>query len=86
MNSKFIIIIGLIFSVSGLIILALGLIISRKRAIKASVSRISEDAEDKNINLPHAQDRLRESRHALIGLLMLIVGFLLQIIGNWLQI
>lgn len=83
MNPRWIDIIGLIFSLSGITILALGLIVSRKRAIKIGVSRMAEDSDNKNISLPKVQDEIRESRFALIGLALVIFGFLLQIIGNW---
>lgn len=74
---------GLILSLAGAISLALGLIISRKQALKIGVSRFAEDDDEKNTRLPHVRDELRESRFALIGLILLIIGFLLQIIGSW---
>jgi hypothetical protein len=74
---------GLMIALAGVIILTLGLIVSRKQALKIGVSRIAEETDDKNICLPHVRDELRESRFALIGLILLIIGFLLQIIGNW---
>lgn len=83
MEHKWLNILGLILSLAGAIFLALGLIISRKRALKIGVSRIAEDSDDKNICLPHVRDELRESRFALIGLILLIIGFLLQLIGSW---
>ena len=82
MNSKWIDIVGLIFSLFGIVILSLGLIIPRKLDIKAGVSRLSEEKDEKNITLPHIRDRLRESRYALIGMVLLIIGFLLQIVGS----
>jgi len=83
MNPKLIDIIGLVFALFGAITLAFGLIIPAKRAIKAGVSRMSEETDEKNIKLPHVRDRLRESRYALIGVILLIIGFIFQIIGNW---
>ena len=76
-------IIGLIFSLLGAILLAWGLIISRKHALKVGVSRYAEEDDDKNICLPQVRDELREARFARSGLLLLIIGFLLQIIGSW---
>jgi hypothetical protein len=74
-------IIGLLVTLAGAIILALGLIVSRKQALKIGVSRVAEDNDDKNIHLPHVRDELRESRFALIGLIFLIIGFLLQLMA-----
>ena len=39
--------------------------------------------EEVNVNLPHVRNKLRESRFALIGVILLVVGFLLQIAANW---
>jgi hypothetical protein len=74
-------IIGLLLTLAGAIILALGLIVSRKKALKIGVSRVAEDSDDKNIHLPHVRDELRESRFALLGLIVLIIGFLLQLMA-----
>ena len=85
MDQKWIDIIGLIFALLGAVLLAIGLIIPRKRAIKAGVSRMSDDTDEKNIYLPHVQDRLRESKYASLGVLLIIIGFILQILGNLLM-
>lgn len=83
MNPQWLNILGLTLSLAGAISLAWGLILSRKRALKIGVSRFAEDDDEKNTRLPHVRDELRESRFALIGLILLIIGFLLQIIGSW---
>lgn len=83
MDFKWLNILGLTLSLAGAVSLALGLIISRKRALKIGVSRFAEDDDKKNIRLPHVRDELRESRFALMGLILLIIGFLLQIVGSW---
>ena len=77
---------GLILALLGAVILAFGLIIPRRKAIKIGVSRMSEDSDDKNIHLPYVRYRIRESQFALIGLVFLIIGFLLQIIGSWMMV
>lgn len=76
-------ILGLALSLAGTISLALGLIISRKQALKIGVSRMAEETDEQNIHLPFVRDELRESRFALTGLILLVIGFLLQIIGSW---
>lgn len=73
--------IGLLVTLLGAIILALGLVVSRKQALNIGVSRVAEDRDDKNIHLPHVRDELRESRFALLGLIFLIIGFLLQLLA-----
>ncbi|MCB0260490.1 MAG: hypothetical protein KDH97_00175 [Calditrichaeota bacterium] len=82
MQNPWLNLLGLIISLCGIIILAAGLIISRRQALKIGVSRMAEDEDQKNIHLPHVRDELRESRFAVLGLLLLVIGFLLQIIGN----
>jgi len=82
MNSKWLDLAGLIFALSGAVILAWGLITSRQQALKIGVSRMAEASDDKNLCLPHVRDEMRESRFALIGCVLLTIGFLLQIIGR----
>lgn len=82
MNAKWLDLVGLTFALAGAVILALGLIISRKQALKIGVSRIAEASDDKNLCLPHVRDERRESRFALIGCVLLTIGFLLQIIAR----
>lgn len=83
MDPQWLDIIGLVVALAGAITLACGLIISRKQALKAGIPRMAEDTDDKNICLPQVRDEIRESRFALVGLVLLTTGFLLQIIGNW---
>lgn len=83
MSSKLFVFLGLLSALAGAITLAYGLIISRKRALEVGLPRLAADSDEQNLCLPHVRDRLRESRFALIGIIAMIVGFLLQIIGNW---
>jgi hypothetical protein len=64
---------GFIIALIGAIILAWGLIISRKQALKVGISRFAEDSEKENVCLPHVRDEIRESRFALVGLILLIM-------------
>lgn len=86
MNPHYLDLLGLIITLIGAIVLAFSLIISQKQALKIGISRIAEESDEKNICLPHVRDELRESRFALIGVILLSIGFLLQIIGNILSI
>ena len=81
MNTVIVNTLGLILSTTGFIIFALGLIVSTKRAIEVSVSRISEVTGDDNIKLPGTKDRIRESRYALWGAIMFVIGMLIQIVA-----
>lgn len=83
MDLKWLDILGLVFAMTGAIVLAAGLIISREQALRVGVSRLSEDTDELNVNLPQVRNKLRESRFALIGLMLLVFGFVLQIAGNW---
>ena len=84
MSAKWFTVIGLIFDIAGAVFLSYGLIISRKKAIELGKSRFSGN-DDKNLELPQVKDRLKQSRNAIIGLALLIFGFLLQIVGSWPQ-
>jgi len=83
MAPKWLDIVGLLIALAGAITLACGLLISKKQAFKIGVSRLAEDSDDKNICLPHVRDKIKEARFALIGIVLLVVGFILQLIGNW---
>jgi uncharacterized membrane protein len=58
-------IVGLIFDLAGVIIIALSVVPSRGQVEVASA------------------DRRKQSTFALVGLGLLVVGFILQIIGGW---
>ena len=76
-------VIGLSFDLFGAVFLAWGLIISNKEAIELGLSRFTGDTNKENIKLPAVQDRIKQSKNAKIGLSLLVIGFLLQIVGNW---
>jgi hypothetical protein len=82
MNQALFNLFGLIFAMAGSIILACGLIIPVRRAMKIGMPRMGAESDEQNLRLPHVRDRMRESRFALIGIIIMTVGFLLQIIGN----
>ena len=83
MDPKWLDILGLVFAMSGAIVLACGLIISRKQALRVGVARVTDDDDELNVCLPHVRRKQRESRFALIGMVLLVIGFLLQIAANW---
>lgn len=83
MDPKWLDILGLVIAMSGAIVLACGLIISRKQALRVGVPRITGDDDELNVCLPHVRRKQRESRFALVGMVLLVIGFLLQIAANW---
>jgi hypothetical protein len=72
-----------VLDIAGAVILSYGLIISRADALRLGVGRWAGDTDEENVTLPQVQDRLKQSRNARIGLVLLSAGFLLQFIGNW---
>lgn len=75
-------IIGLILNLVGTLCLAIGVIVSKKRALD-SISGWLSYHEEENLRMPVVQDRIRQSRNTIIGLVFLAIGFVLQCIGSW---
>ena len=82
LNSKWLDILGLVIAMSGAIVLACALVISRKQALIVGVARVADDDDELNVNLPHVRRKQRESRLALVGMGLLVIGFLLQIAAS----
>lgn len=82
MDCKWLDILGLVIAMSGAIVLACALIISKKQALRVGVARVADDNDELNVNLPHVRRKQRESRFALVGVILLVVGFLLQIAAS----
>ncbi|MES2223939.1 MAG: hypothetical protein V4469_03325 [Patescibacteria group bacterium] len=72
-------IIGLTLSFLGSIAFAKGLFISQKEALRLGVSRWS-GTDEENLKLPQVQDRLSQRKWGVIGGVLLLVGFILQLI------
>jgi hypothetical protein len=83
MVSKIFNFLGLLFAMAGAVTLACGLIIPSKRALKIGAPRMAAESDQRNLCLPQVRDRIRESRFALIGIVIMAAGFLLQVIGAW---
>ena len=83
MDCKWLDILGLAIAMSGAIVLACALIISRRQALRVGVARVAHDDDELNVNLPHVCRKQRESRFALVGMVLLVIGFLLQIAASW---
>lgn len=83
MDPKLLNLFGLLLCAAGAAILAYGLIVSGRRALEVGLPRMASESDEQNACLPHVRDRMRQSRFALIGVVVMTVGFLLQIIGTW---
>ncbi len=68
--------IGLAFNLAGAVVLAYGAITTQQNA-----ERISRMVWDSNPAV--LKDRLRQSRNSILGIALLVVGFALQLPGNW---
>jgi hypothetical protein len=77
-------ILGIIFSFIGAISLAIGLFINRKEAIRLGVSRASGETDEEKLKLPAVQDRLKQRKYGIIGAILLFIGFILQLLEQFL--
>jgi hypothetical protein len=75
-------VIGLAMNLAGAILIASGVIVSKENVVKVSMSGFGDADPEKNIKLPVPQDRLRQSRKAVWGAVILAVGFLVQLIAD----
>jgi hypothetical protein len=72
---------GLAADILGAWVLARGLFILEKDAVNLTAARFAGDTLEENLRHPQAQDRLRQSSSAKIGVGVLLAGFLLQLLG-----
>ncbi len=76
-------VVGLLLDLGGAIILLRALIVSRSQALELGMPRWAADSEDENLKLPQVRDRLNQSRNAKNGLVLLILGFVFQLVGSF---
>jgi hypothetical protein len=74
---------GLLIDIGGATFLAWGLFLDEEKALHLGLSRPVSPDRKENLVQPAVLDRLRQSRDAKIGLVLLIWGFLLQVVGTW---
>ena len=60
--------------IAGASFLALGLLVSRARAVELSGTYRMGETEEENLGNPPIKDRIRQSRNAMIGLPLQIAG------------
>jgi hypothetical protein len=83
LDQRWFTIIGLFFDIIGALIIVHGLIISKNKAFLLGSSYIRGKPDESSFKSPPTADRIKQSKNAILGGLLLIVGFVLQIIGNW---
>jgi hypothetical protein len=76
-------VIGVLAAFLGAAALAWGLVISKQQAIELGSPWLASDDEGEAVRVPPVQDRLRQSRNAKIGLLLILLGTSLQLVGAW---
>ncbi len=74
--------IGLVISFIGSIFFTLNLFMSKKEIIKLGVSRWASDKDEENVKLPQVQDRIKQRNFGIIGMILISVGFLLQLMSQ----
>ena len=87
-NSRVVSTIGLIFDILGAVVLACGLFVSKKEAIRLGSTywMPNDDSDDDEfLKVPLISHFFLQSKSAKIGLGLLVLGFCLQIIGAWVE-
>jgi hypothetical protein len=73
---------GLVLDIAGATVFGWGVLTTTKaEAVDVTVARFASEDPDEMAALPAAKDRLRQRTYGLIGLGLLIGGFVLQIIS-----
>lgn len=81
-DSRWLTEVGLLCNLFGAVVLASGLIIRKKTALKLGLPPYASNNDEENLKLPVVKDRLKQSRNAKIGVVLLAFGLFLQLIGN----
>ncbi len=76
-------VIGLALDVLAIIALAWDLVLARKEPIHSGSSHVGEPAGDADFKAPTFMDRVRQSKMTLLWVFILVVGFILQLYGEW---
>ncbi len=74
---------GLAFAFAGSILLAWGMFISRSRAIDIGSTKFAGETDEARLKDSTAQYLLKQNVRAIIGTILLAIGFFLQLIANW---
>ena len=87
-DSRVVSTIGLLFDILGAVVLAWGLFVSKKEAFQLGGTYwmpSPDDDDDEFFKVPLISHFFVQSKRAKIGLGLLVLGFILQIIGAWVE-
>ena len=87
-DSRVVSTIGLLFDIVGAVVLAWGLFVSKKEAIRLGGTNWmpgNDSDDDEFLKVPLISHFLVQSKRAKIGLILLVLGFILQILGAWVE-
>ena len=76
-------VIGLALDVFAIIALAWDHVLARKGPIHSGSPHVGEPAGDADFKAPTFMDRVKQSKITLLCVLVLVVGFVLQLYGEW---
>ncbi|MCB9810837.1 MAG: hypothetical protein H6779_00950 [Candidatus Nomurabacteria bacterium] len=71
-----------LFNFIGTIVIAWGLLITKEKALELGISRWSSDDEEENLKLPAISDRIKQRNFAIVGLILLTIGLIIELIGT----
>ncbi len=74
---------ALLIDILGAALLTIQIFVTRERAIELAIPRFAGATVEENLSNPQVQDRLKGSKYAKWGLVLLIVGFAGQLVGVW---
>lgn len=86
MNPKWFSIIGLSLDILGTAIVLCSVIKRPREILEEPISYVPLSllfTEEGKKQIPRIKERLRQVWAAIIGLVLLLLGFLLQMVGNW---
>ena len=78
--SDFLAVAGLALTAIGAAWTARSVILTEAEAVKIGVARYAAPTHEENLSLPHVQSLLASSRGAKLGLIVVVIGTLLQIV------
>ena len=84
-DSRVVSTIGLLFDILGAVVLAWSLFVSKKEAIRLGGTFLMPNGDDELLKVPSIANFLLQSKRAKRGLGLLVLGFILQIIGAWVE-
>lgn len=72
---------GLMLDLAGFAVITSAVVLSKKKALQIGVSRMAGDSDEENLRLPMVMALRENSTRSLIGGVMIVLGFALQLAG-----